>query len=277
MTIRKPAWTGQFYPADPQRLSSSIRQYLQTGELELPEAKVMGIIAPHAGYSFSGPTAGAAYATIPNNVETVVVLAPSHASFIQGVSLFSGDAYETPLGRVPVDKQTVEALAAASSKLHVSEEGHSIYGERAEHSLEVQLPFLQTVLGDFKLIPAILHDYSWENCRELGQTLADTLIPENTLIVASSDLYHGHDYDTCIEHDRLAIETIQHGDAQAFLKGNSDRRFMACGAGPIAALMVLAEQWNLQSPVLAATTNSADVTGMRGDYVVGYASLVYQQ
>lgn len=274
MHVRHAAWADQFYPGNAGQLKQMVNSYLQMSEQHNFE-HIVGIISPHAGYVFSGRTAAAAYKQIEGKkYANVVVIAPSHGAFIDGVSAYHGDYYETPLGRVAVDVKAVKSLADAASNIHISSTGHEASTDRAEHSLEVQLPFLQMVLHDFKIVPLVFHDYGWENCRQLGETVAAFFDPVDTLIIASSDLYHGQSYQECRRTDDATLHSIEHDTPMQFCYNSNKQHVMACGAGPITALKIIAEKWEARQPQVIARTNSADVTGSKSGYVVGYAAAV---
>ena len=274
MKIRHAAWAGQFYPAHPELLEQTIKDYLNSVPV-VQHGRIVGLIAPHAGYAYSGKTAAAAYRQILHaSYETAVLLSPSHAAFIDGVSVFDGDFYETPLGKIAVDVDTAVKLAECSPSIMRGKAGHVGEGEREEHALEVQLPFLQVVLKNFAIVPLVFHDYSWENCRQLGEAIFQTFDPSTTLIVASSDLYHGSSYDQCIRQDASTLMSIENDNAETFCDLAMTDEVMACGAGPIAVLKYVAEKWGAQLPRIIARTNSADVVGNEHGYVVGYAAAI---
>ncbi len=273
-TIRHAAWAGHFYPEQPDALRGMIKTFLEQAPAPQPGQHLFGLIVPHAGYVFSGATAAIGYAQIRTQpIDTVVVIAPSHSSFLSGVSVYEGDAYQTPLGEIAIDRERSLRLVETSSLLRLSSDGHRVGGEDAEHSLEVQLPFLQMVLHQpFKLIAAVFHDYSWPICRALGSGLA-AIADERTLIIASTDLYHGYSYEECLEADKQTLGGMVAGDAESFCRGYAARKYEACGAGPVAALLQAAAQKKAAKIELLHHTTSADVTGKKGGYVVGYGSL----
>ena len=277
MKIRHPVWAGQFYPGAPDMLQQEISSYFKLAPAVDLNGRIVGIMAPHAGYTFSGRTAAAAYKQIAHaHYRTVVVLAPSHSAFIEGVSAYQGDYYETPLGRIPVAKDDLNALVDAAENVHFGDAGHEPDGDRAEHSLEVQLPFLQTALQDFRLAPLVFHDYSWENCRRLGEALTQVFDADETLIVASTDLYHGHSYEQCLQSDQITLAAVEHESAIDFCYGANSEKYMACGAGPVTALKLVGERWGLAAPKVIAQTNSAQLSGTKGGYVVGYAAAILE-
>jgi AmmeMemoRadiSam system protein B len=174
---------------------------------------------------------------------------------------------------VPVDKEAARAVAAAHGGIQLSGAGHGAKEGRAEHSLEVQIPFLQVALGhEFKVVPIVFHDFSVDNCRNLGHALAGLLDLDSTLLVASSDLYHGYSYEECTRTDDRTVECIEAMEVEEFCLGAAEGRYLACGAGPIGALLFAASEIGSARVTLAARTNSADVTGIRGGWTVGYAS-----
>lgn len=277
MKIRKAMWAGQFYPENPKTLRDNIEGFLKHAKDIGKRGRIVGIIAPHAGYSYSGRVAAAAYKQIRGeSYETVVVLAPSHSAYIKQVSVYDGDYYETPLGQISIDKTNVQNLAAHGKNIQISDSGHALDGDRAEHSLEVQLPFLQVVLDSFTLVPIVFHDFRWENCFLLGEAIANTFDPQKTLIVASSDLYHGNSYNECKRVDQLTIGSFTRDNPKDFCFGSERGDYMACGAGPITALKVAALAWKGYNPRIVERTNSNDVIGVQGGYVVGYASAIVE-
>jgi len=278
MKIRHPAWAGQFYPASPDMLQQEIMSFFELAPAFDPSGRIVGIIAPHAGYTFSGRTAAAAYKQIEGTrYRTVVVLAPSHSAFIEGVSAYQGDYYQTPLGRIPLAKDELDALVDSAANVHFSDAGHEADGDRDEHSLEVQLPFLQMALKDFILAPLVFNNYSWDNCRKLGEAIAKVFDPDDTLVVASTDLYHGYSYEDCQQFDAATLHAIEEKSAVDFCFGANSKKYMACGAGPVTALKVVGEVWDLNAPKVIAQTNSADVTRTENGWVVGYGAAILEK
>jgi len=205
------------------------------------------------------------------------VISPSHMEHFPFVSVFAGEAYETPLGRIAIDIETAERIAgAAPGRIRISEHGHVHTGSfRQEHALEVQLPFLQTVLGDFRLVAIVMGDQSWELCAALGEALAPHVAREDFLVVASSDLSHFHEDDTAKSMDRVFCDLVEKLDPRGLYDAVRRDKCEACGAGPvIASLIACASLEGVSCRVLHAAT-SGDVTGDR-DSVVGYAAAVVQ-
>lgn len=274
-SVREPKWAGQFYPANSEALRSKIESFLQNSTKTYAGEKIYGVIVPHAGYDYSGRIAAMAFNLLKERtVETAVILAPSHSQMISGASLYSGDFYQTPLGSIAVNKELGDRLVEASSAIVYSQKGHN-NGLRPEHSLEVQLPFLQSVLkNEFRILPLVVQDYSQENCREIGRAISKTIDPNTTIMVASSDLYHGYAYKECKRRDQATLNSIQSFDPDEFINGANQEIYQACGAGPIAILLYAARELGANDIELLEQSNSSDITGMRGDWTVGYASLV---
>ena len=273
---RKPAWAGAFYEANPKRLDRIVTDYLKSAPQTQVNGQIIGVVVPHAGYVYSGPTAAAAYKLlVGQHYDSVIVIAPSHHEVIKGVSVFSGQTYETPLGEVQIDSQLAQEIVSSSQRINFSIAGHLSEDEYSEHSLEVQLPFLQKVFpAGMKMVPIVFHDYSVDNCRELGEAIFNAVGDRTVLIVASSDLYHGYSYEECLATDERTLSAVEAMDPKDFCHGLKTGAYQACGGGPIAALQFAAQKMGADFSKVVARTNSADVTGMRGGWTVGYAAVV---
>lgn len=261
--VRPPAVAGSFYPAEPVRLRAMIDAFLAAAKGRAPDRPAKAIIAPHAGYVYSGPIAGSAFAALgPGRaaVRRVVVIGPAHFVPIRGLAAPVAEAFRTPLGEVPVDVEAVAALAdlpqvAASDRPH-----------RPEHALEVELPFLQVLLGDFALVPLVVGD---ARPAEVAEVLERLWNGPETLIVISSDLSHYHDAATARRLDEGTAAMIERLDARDL---GPER---ACGFLPIAGLLVASRRRGL-----AATRrdlrNSGDTAGPK-DQVVGYGAWAFHE
>jgi hypothetical protein len=272
--VRQAAVAGQFYPADANELRKMVDGFLAAAPTPELSGSVVALISPHAGYEFSGAVAAHAYALVKGRkFERVVVIAPSHIEAFGFSSVYDGDAYATPLGLVPVDKEFAAKLAGMSSRIKLSSLGHVAKGERGEHALEDELPFLQRALGGpFKLVPIIVGDQSYDNCRALGLALAKLIGGSDTLIVASSDLSHYHPYAEAAMIDRKTLKAIQEWDYLSMARNFETRVWEACGGGPIIAAMIASERLGATEAKLLKYANSGDVTSDR-DRVVGYGAL----
>ncbi len=271
--VRQPAVAGMFYPAKPAELTKMMDDYLSRAQTALPAGRLLALVAPHAGYIYSGPVAAYSYSMLKGkNYQRVVVIAPSHVEGFDYTSIYDGDAYATPLGTVGVDKEFASKLAAASpSTLRLSSQGHAPAGEQGEHALEVQLPWLQHVIGDFKLVPIIMGDQSYEASRALGVALARMIGPE-TLIVASSDLSHFHTYDQASRIDHKTLSAIEDWDYLSMSRNFGQRVWEACGGAPIVAAMIAAERLGANQAKVLKYANTGDVTNDRSR-VVGYGAV----
>lgn len=250
--VRDPVVAGMFYPADPAELRRMVEGFLT----DLPDrdgAPPKAIIAPHAGYIYSGPIAASAYACIrPAGIRRVVLLGPSHRVLLNGVAASSASAWRTPLGDVPVE---------APPGLPVIDAAHA-----EEHSLEVQLPFLQVVLGDFALIPLVVGQAAGE---EVSAALSSLWGGDETLIVISSDLSHYENYETANRMDSAASQSIVDLDPAGLGSDN------ACGRVPIRGLLHLARKKGMRAELLDLR-NSGDTAGSR-DQVVGYGAYAFYE
>jgi AmmeMemoRadiSam system protein B/AmmeMemoRadiSam system protein A len=266
---------GTFYPGGANELRAMVDGFLAQAKPPAAAGEVVALVAPHAGYVYSGAVAGHAYALLKGRKPArVVVIAPSHVEGFEFSSVFDGDAYTTPLGTVPVDKAFAAKLAAATPLVKLSSQGHGAGGERSEHSLEVQLPFLQRALGEFKLVPIVMGTQSYDACRALGVALAKLAKGTDTLIVASSDLSHYHPYDEAVRLDRKTLGAIEEWDYFSLLENLERRVWEACGGGPIVAAMIASERLGAGEAQLLKYANSGDTSGDKSR-VVGYGALAF--
>ena len=262
-TVRPAAVAGQFYPADAQALRATVAQLLQQAHRTAGAAadqRPKALIVPHAGYIYSGLTAAHAYASLTpwaDRIRHVLLLGPVHRVPVRGLALPGAAAFDTPLGRVPLDAPLCTALQALPQVV-VAPAAHA-----AEHSLEVQLPFLQSILGTFSLVPLAVGDAT---PTEVAQVLEMAWGDDDTLIVISSDLSHYLPYADAQRHDRDTVQRI------LSLTGPLSHQ-QACGGTPINGLLPVAQRHGLH-PVLLDLCNSGDTAGDR-QRVVGYASLAF--
>jgi AmmeMemoRadiSam system protein B/AmmeMemoRadiSam system protein A len=271
--IRQAAVAGSFYPADPKELAKIVDRFLAGAAVPSFDGPVVAVVSPHAGYEYSGEVAAYSYAAPKGRkTERVVVVAPSHYDAFSFVSVYNGCAYATPFGTIPVDKTFAAQLAAMSPLIKLSDRGHRVSAEQREHSIEVQLPFLQRVLGPFKLVPIIMGDQSYGSCRALGLGLAKLIHEPETLIVASSDLSHYHTYDQAEKEDHKTLKAIEEWDYLNMAQNFEARVWEACGGGPIIATMIAAERLGANEAKVLKYANTGDVTGDRSR-VVGYGAV----
>lgn len=264
-SIRAPAVAGSFYPSDPQALRAAVAAHLAEAEARAasdgPAPKA--IIAPHAGYVYSGPVAARAYARLARargTVRRVVLIGPSHRVPFHGLAVTAAEAYATPLGAVPVDGAAVRALLRVPG-VQVLDAAHG-----PEHSLEVHLPFLQAVLGDFALVPVVAGSAPPDM---VAAALEAVWGGEETAVVVSSDLSHYLDYDGARRLDGRTCAAIEHLDAGGI---GQDQ---ACGSVPIAGLLALARRRRMAVETVDLR-NSGDTAGPR-DGVVGYGAWAFTE
>jgi AmmeMemoRadiSam system protein B/AmmeMemoRadiSam system protein A len=273
--VRKPVVAGSFYPADSSNLSSTIDQYLSRVDVEL-EGEIFGVVSPHAGYSYSGQTAAFAYRTLKNK-QLVILLGPSHRYYVKGFAVYDKGEWETPLGRVKIDGDFVSKLKSHSELIVNEPEAHS-----QEHSLEVQLPFLQKVLKDFKIVPIVFNTDQPSLLKLIADALTKELEDrENWVIVASSDLYHGYNYSKTKEVTDKINKYISGFDYEGLLGYDRDLRqsgvCAACGCSAIAVLMQVMKNLGIDEVKLLESTSSGDVTGEKSGYVVGYGAWMFSR
>ena len=261
MLVRKPAVAGLFYPENPEALAATVKRLLDeaAGEAaaEAPEAPPKAVIVPHAGYVYSGPVAASVYARLlplRGRIRRVVLLGPAHHAYVRGLAASRADAFATPLATVPVDRAAVERLLATFPQVVLSDEAHA-----REHSLEVQLPFLLAVLGDFELVPLAVGNASPEEVAEVLEFLWDG--PE-TLVVVSSDLSHYYPYSVARKLDLATTRSIEALDPTGLHEES------ACGRIPVQGLLLAARHHGLHCRTVDLR-NSGDTAGPR-DRVVGY-------
>lgn len=266
--VREPAVAGMFYPASAAKLQDEVQKLLNDYKPQEKFNNVVGIVSPHAGYVYSGRTAAFAFnAAEKNKYKTVVIISPSHREYFAGISIYNGDAYKTPLGEVPINKEMRYGLVMDSKIIF-----NGINGHRAEHAVEVQIPFLQTVMKNFSIVPIVMGDQNKMFIDELANKLAG-VIDDETLVIASSDLSH---FYTKMQADKLdsAVEKrIADFDYNGLQKDLETGKCEACGGGAIVAMMKAADLFNKNKSKVLSRTDSGDVTGDNSE-VVGYLSAV---
>jgi MEMO1 family protein len=268
MKIRHQQVAGYFYPAEKDKLQSDISVMLQNAKQEKSFQKIFGIVTPHAGYIYSGKTAAYAYNLLKDkSYKTVIVISPSHAEYFPGICIYDGEAYETPLGLVEIDNEMADNLLENSKIIF-----RGIHGHRKEHALEVQIPFLQSVLKDFKIVPIVMGDQSKLFVDELAEKIS-RVANDKTLIVASSDMSHFYSSEEADRLDSVVEKRINDFDLEQLLRDLDDHKCEACGGGPIAAMMKAASLNSITKSLVINRSDSGDITGDKSE-VVGYLSAV---
>lgn len=260
LSMRPAAVAGMFYPGSANVLDAEVREMLSCAETEVAAPKA--VIVPHAGYVYSGPVAASAYAALRKSamaIRRVVIFGPAHRVWVPGLAASSADLFETPLGRVRVDRKAIDAVADLP-QVEINDAAHA-----GEHSLEVQLPFLQAVLDDFAIVPFVVGGATAAQVAEVIELLWGG--PE-TLIVVSSDLSHYLPYAEARQIDRSTADSILRRQALPHHE-------QACGATPINGLLEVARRRNL-APTLLDLRNSGDTAGDKSR-VVGYAAFAFAE
>ncbi len=269
--VRPSPIAGTWYEGNPKALARAVDQYLDQAELpELP-GEVIAVIAPHAGHIYSGPVAGYAFATVRGRtVDLVAVLSPMHQPYYEPLLTTAHAAYSTPLGQVPVDTEAVADLDSHLKKSLGYRLEPVAYDQ--EHSLEIELPFLQRALGaDFKLLPVMVRAQSAEVSRQLGVALAETLCGRNALLVASTDLSHFYTQKMAESFDAEMLRRIESFLPEDVFCAEEEQKGYACGLGALTAVLWAAKNLGGDAVKVLRHATSGDVTG---DYssVVGYGA-----
>ena len=260
MFIRKPAVAGFFYPADPKVLGDQIDSYLQAVSQPLPPPKAL--IGPHAGTVYSGPVAATAYkslVSVRERIKRIILLGPAHRVGFEGLAVSQADFFETPLGKIPVDKKSLDKVMKLP-QVHPLDEAH-----REEHSLELHLPFLQKVLGDFTLVPLLV---GIAEPQDVAQVLEKLWGGTETLIIISSDLSHYLPYETAKKMDQKTAKKIEN------LRWQELEERDACGFFPVRGFLLAAQGHHMKGKIVDLR-NSGDTVGHK-ERVVGYGSFLFR-
>jgi MEMO1 family protein len=273
--IREPAVSGTFYPGNPRALTGDIEEYLSRASVEAIEGDILGLISPHAGYMYSGPVAAHGYkALLGRTYDTVIILAPSHRQYFEGAAVQRHGGYKTPLGVVPVNEPFASKLLARLPAVQANDKAHE-----GEHSLEVQIPFLQFVLKEFQLLPLIMGAYDTDTCEELASALFDVMKDikdkrHRYLVVGSTDLSHYYPYRHAVELDSKIVERLNAFDVKGLIDDLEEDKCEACGSGPVITTMLLSRKMGANASRVVKYANSGDTSGDKGA-VVGYVSCVF--
>jgi AmmeMemoRadiSam system protein B len=268
--LRRPAVAGRFYPGDPEDLRAEAQAYLSQSKSNNQTAvQAIGCITPHAGYVYSGHVAGAVFARL-EIPERCVVLCPNHTGMGRALAILSEGAWETPLGEVPVDEGLAGALKRQFPALHEDAAAH-----RAEHAIEVELPFLQLRQPKLQIVPIALGTGQFEVLEALGVALAEVVAAQAApvLIVASSDMNHYESDAVTRVKDHKAIERILTLDPRGLFDVVTQQNISMCGFGPAVVMLTAARQLGATSAELVKYATSGDISGDR-NAVVGYAGVV---
>ena len=267
---------GMWYLGNPTQLTAEIKHYLSQVNFKPIQGNLLALVVPHAGYRYSGKTAAHAYAAIADKpIETVFLLSPYHDFHPAALLTSIHQAYQTPLGDVPINQEMMQQLNQAL----LQESGTTIQQIRRdkEHSLEIQLPFLQTVLKNkFNIIPLMVRSRDRQFCRMLGEIIADLFVPEKHLIIASTDLSHFYPEKTAHQLDQTMLNMVSSLNPDGVFSAEEQEIGYACGAGALAATLWAAKKLSADQCDILHYTTSGEVTGDRQS-VVGYgAAAIYK-
>ncbi len=260
--------SGTFYPDSAKILAGRIKQFLDWAKVQEPDEDILALISPHAGYDYSGSVAGYGYKAIRGKpIQTVIIIGPSHFADFDGISVYPQGAWQTPLGNVPIDSDLTKALIEYHPRISFYESAFA-----REHSLEVQIPFLQIVLDNFKIVPIVMPRFSYEDCQLLSQALLEVINDrKDILIIASTDMSHYHPYDDACKIDSLTIEELKKFDPESLNIKLVSGVCELCGAAPVITTLLYAKSKGADKIEILKYANSGDVTGDRRR-VVGYLS-----
>lgn len=266
--IRNAILAGSWYPGNKDALTKRIEGYLSKVKAGSLEGELKAIIVPHAGYMYSGQVAAHAYQLLQDrDFKRVIMIGPSHRVGFRGASVNMQSGYKTPLGIVPVDRDLGKRILNGDDFLQGVPRAHA-----SEHSLEIQLPFLQTVLKDFQIVPILMGDQDLKTCAHLARSLARVMTNmDRILLLASTDLSHFHRYERARELDLKFIKHVREFDPKGLADSLSSGKCEACGRGPTITVMLAAQALGANRAVILNYANSGDVTGDHGR-VVGYLS-----
>ncbi|MBN1779846.1 AmmeMemoRadiSam system protein B [bacterium] len=278
MRIRPPVVAGSFYPGDFSVLRKNLTAALDRAETVQVNGRILGLWAPHAGYVYSGQVAANAYRCIRNSpVDAVVIVAPTHRVYFTGASVDEWDACQTPLGTVNIDRSLAADIRSAASQIHYVPQAH-----QQEHAVEVQIPFIQTVLPDVPVVPVVLGQMTPEDCQAVGSAITAACKNRHVLLVASSDMSHYPSYDDACEADRTMLEAVHSMNPDRLF--SADRSVMArhlgglectlCGLEALAVVISACRNLGADQVQLLPYMNSGDVSGDHGR-VVGYGAALF--
>jgi len=277
LAVREALGSGTWFPGNREQLALTVNGYIDEADVPKISGTIVGAIAPHAGYAYSGGVAGYTFRAARDNAlaghgpETVVVLGLSHGGGFPGVALMDGDAIQTPLGQMPLDKDAGGLLAADSSRIFFNYRPHS-----GEHSAENEVPFVQASLPDAKLVIGLIGDHDAQTLDELVVALDGLAKEKRILVVASTDLLHDPDYDLVVKTDKATLAKLEVLDHVAVAGSWGYSSQVCCGVGPVLAVMRFAKARGCKRGTILYYRNSGDdFPESRGNWVVGYGAVVF--
>ena len=276
MMIRNPVVSGQFYPDKKEDLENMIKscfdhKFGSKSQRKTQEGKVYGIISPHAGYMYSGPTASHSFSSISSqNPELVIIIGPNHFGIGEDAAAMNDVKWETPLGLVEVDSESSEKVVQKSKIVTIDSFSHS-----RDHSLEVQVPMLQYVLeNEFRILPIILRSQNKETAIDVGNSITEIAREKNAIIIGSSDFTHYEENSFAYSQDKALIEPILEMNIDKFYSVLKDKQVTACGFGAIASTMVACKNLGATRGEILSYATSGDISGDKSS-VVGYAAIQF--
>jgi len=271
--IQEPNVAGAFYPKDTKELTSMIDGYLSETSFESIGGQIFALISPHAGYIYSGRIAAYGYNSIKARVyKTVIIIGPSHHYAFKGAVVYPQGSFRTPLGDVEIDNKFTQSLLKQNGTIVAKTEVF-----QKEHSIEVQVPFLQRVLTGFKIVPILMGESDFSTCQSLSELLKKAIGDrKDVFVIASTDMYHGYDYEEAEKIDGLTLQMLKNMDARGLYDGLMHKKLQLCGGYPVVTLLMLAKSLGHDKLKVLAQGNSARITGnmAKGVWTVGYASCV---
>jgi AmmeMemoRadiSam system protein B len=267
-TVRRPAVAGSWYPGTAAAIAEEVDGYLETaGQVEAP-GRLVALISPHAGLRYSGPVAAYGYGLLRGRENlTVVLVGPSHRAVFEGVALHAHGAWDTPLGRAPIDEPVAEALLAAGSVVVDDPDAH-----RAEHSLEMQMPFLQRMVRGLKIVPLLMGSQERKETDALAAALGKALAGRPVVLVASSDLSHYQPATKANQMDAVVVDQVRGYDPESLMARLETRENVACGGGPVVAVMKASRALGADRATVLKYGDSGDAGEHDKSHVVGYLS-----
>lgn len=261
--IREPAVAGIWYPADFEKLQQEINGFLNNVPFVEIKGRVFGLIVPHAGIKFSGQVASFAYKILEKQkINTAIIIGPSHFKYFKGAAVYNKGTFKTPLGLVEIDELLAEKISKKDPIIKAN-----LLAHREEHSIEVQIPFLQKVVKNIKIVPILIGDKSLDTCHRLANAIFNSIEETKTIVIASTDLSHYHSQDEAEKLDKKTIEAIKSLDEVTLSECE------LCGQMPVITIMLLAKKKNIKNIEILEYTDSSKVTGDKSE-VVGYVSAV---
>jgi AmmeMemoRadiSam system protein B len=267
--IRKAAVAGSWYPGTAAGIAAEIGPYVAAVAPRQLPGRLVGLVSPHAGFRYSGPVAAHGYSLLAGRSDvTVVLVGPSHRAAFDGIAICATGAFETPLGRIPIDEELARKLLAADARVADDPGPHQL-----EHSLEMQLPFLQHFIAGLKIVPALMGSQTRSEVDALAGALARVVPPRaDVLLVASSDLSHYHPAPVANRLDAMVVGDVERFDAEALMARLESSHEHACGGGPIVAVMKAARALGADRSVVLRYADSGDAGERDKSHVVGYLS-----